>query len=131
MRHGLIGSVLLWLIAACGAAEPQAPPSAPPQAAVSVAQHPVPTMPARTTQLWASSCALCHVDGNAMAPRIGHADEWGPRLAKGRDVLLQHTLQGFNDMPPLGYCMACETADFELMIEFMTAAFGPQSGGGR
>jgi cytochrome c5 len=74
---------------------------------------------ARVTTLWSASCALCHVDGNGGAPRVGHADEWRPRLAKGSGVLLQHTLEGFNDMPPLGYCMACERADFEALIRFM------------
>jgi len=70
--------------------------------------------------LWTHSCALCHVDGNAGAPRMGNAEEWGPRLAQGKATLLQHTLDGFNQMPPLGYCMACERADFIALIEFMT-----------
>jgi cytochrome c5 len=33
--------------------------------------------------------------------------------------LLQHTLTGFRNMPPLGYCMACEEDDFIALIEFM------------
>jgi len=68
---------------------------------------------------WSRSCALCHVDGNAGAPRIGDAEAWQPRLAKGREVLLAHTIEGFNKMPPLGYCMACEEADFRALIDFM------------
>jgi cytochrome c5 len=75
----------------------------------------------RVMQMWSANCALCHVDGNAGAPRIGIAQEWQSRLAKGPAVLLQHTIEGFNDMPPLGYCMACERSDFEDMISFMTA----------
>jgi len=51
---------------------------------------------------------------------MGNAEEWGPRLAQGKATLLQHTLDGFNQMPPLGYCMACERADFIALIEFMT-----------
>ena len=73
-----------------------------------------------TAELWSRSCALCHVDGTASAPRIGNAQEWQPRLAKGRDVLLTHTLEGFGKMPPLGYCMACEHDDFVALIDFMT-----------
>jgi len=68
---------------------------------------------------WSRSCALCHVDGNAGAPRIGHAGDWQPRLAKGRELLLEHTIEGFNKMPPLGYCMACEEEDFRALIDFM------------
>jgi cytochrome c5 len=76
---------------------------------------------ARTTQMWARSCALCHVDGNGGAPRVGNSDEWGSRLVQGETALLDHTLEGLNGMPPLGYCMACERDDFVAMINFMTA----------
>jgi len=75
----------------------------------------------RVMALWARSCALCHIDGNAGAPRVGQAEEWGPRLAQGRETLLRHTVEGLNSMPPLGYCMACEREDFLAMIDFMTA----------
>jgi cytochrome c5 len=68
---------------------------------------------------WSQSCALCHVDGNGGAPRIGHPEEWRPRVAQGRDVLLEHTLDGIGNMPPLGYCMSCEAADFRALIDFM------------
>ena len=74
----------------------------------------------RTLELWARSCALCHIDGNAGAPRVGDADAWQPRLAQGRETLLRHTVEGLNSMPPLGYCMACEREDFLSMIDFMT-----------
>lgn len=81
-------------------------------------QQPDPDLMAR----WSRSCALCHVDGNGGAPRIGHPGEWQPRLAQGRDVLLEHTVEGFNRMPPLGYCMACEADDFRALIDFMAGA---------
>ena len=76
---------------------------------------------ARTLQMWSRSCALCHVDGNAGAPRMGYADEWLPRLAQGRETLLKNTVEGLNNMPPLGYCMACERDDFLALIDFMNA----------
>ena len=104
----------------CGSSEPTAD-----QASES-AQHPVPqatadqAMTPRRMQMWADSCALCHVDGNAFATRVGNAEEWLPRLAKGHDALLQNTINGLNAMPPLGYCMACEADDFSAMISFMT-----------
>ncbi len=76
-------------------------------------------MSAATSARWASSCALCHVRGEGGAPIVGDAAAWQPRLARGFDVLLEHTVEGYNSMPPLGYCMACEQADFEAMIRFM------------
>lgn len=85
---------------------------------------------ARTMQMWSRSCALCHVDGNAGAPRMGHTEEWLPRLAQGREILLKHTVEGLNSMPPLGYCMACEREDFLAMIDFMTAELANTPAGG-
>lgn len=75
-----------------------------------------------TMQRWARSCAACHVTGIAGAPRTGFRDEWAPRLAQGKDVLLKHTVEGKGKMPPLGYCSACEKEDFVAMIEFMADA---------
>lgn len=75
-------------------------------------------------QRWNRSCGLCHIDGNAGAPRIGHAEEWQNRVTKGRDVLLNGTLDGIGDMPPLGYCMACSKEDFRAMIDFMISSAG-------
>jgi cytochrome c5 len=69
---------------------------------------------------WSRTCALCHVDGSGGAPRLGHPDEWRDRVAQGRDVLLENTVRGVNNMPPLGYCMACEADDFRALIDFMT-----------
>lgn len=76
-------------------------------------------MNTETSARWAASCALCHVRGEGGAPVVGDAAAWQPRLAQGFDVLLAHTVAGYNSMPPLGYCMACERSDFEAMIRFM------------
>lgn len=103
---------LIWIVAAAALAGAVMPIAAQETATAT----PDPAIMTR----WARSCALCHLDGNAGAPRAGREDEWQPRLAQGMDVLLEHTISGFNKMPPLGYCMACEEADFRAMIEFMT-----------
>lgn len=94
---------------AASPASSNAPPTALPKA-----------LDARSAQLWSNSCALCHVDGTAGAPRVGDREAWQPRLAQGMAVLLKHTVEGLNDMPPLGYCMACENKHFTAMIEFMS-----------
>jgi cytochrome c5 len=70
-------------------------------------------------QKWTKSCALCHIGGVGGAPRVGFAEEWHPRLLKGKTALLKHTIEGFNNMPPLGYCMSCEEEDFVALIDFM------------
>ncbi|MDB2375813.1 c-type cytochrome [Gammaproteobacteria bacterium] len=69
---------------------------------------------------WARSCALCHITGEANAPVVGDTEEWQQRLQKGEAALLNNVINGINSMPPLGYCMSCEAADFRVMIDFMT-----------
>jgi cytochrome c5 len=73
---------------------------------------------------WARTCALCHVNGEGGAPRFGDRAAWAPRLEQGEDVLLDHTINGFNNMPPLGYCMDCERADFRADIRYMSTGGG-------
>jgi cytochrome c5 len=94
------------LVAGCRGAEPQVAADATAHAQ-------------RVAVLWAQHCALCHVNGEGGAPRLGDVAEWQPRVAQGTSVLLQHTLEGFNNMPPLGYCMSCEQEDFAALIQFM------------
>ncbi len=65
------------------------------------------------------SCIACHASGAAGAPRTGVAADWEPRIAKGMDVLLAHTTNGFNAMPPKGMCFDCSDADFTALIEYM------------
>ena len=76
-------------------------------------------LPQATLAQWSRSCALCHVRGEGGAPRVGDAADWQTRLDRGEDVLLQHTIEGFNNMPPLGYCMDCSADDFRRLIRFM------------
>jgi cytochrome c5 len=68
---------------------------------------------------WGRSCALCHVDGNAGAPRVGDDAAWEPRLQQSTATLLDHTVNGLGKMPPLGYCMDCSEQDFLVLTAFM------------
>lgn len=74
--------------------------SATAQAASAVA------MPTSGTDLFTQACAACHGAGIAGAPKAGDAAAWAPRIAKGKNVLYQHALQGFQGtagvMPPKG-----------------------------
>jgi cytochrome c5 len=73
---------------------------------------------------WQRSCALCHVDGNGGAPRVGDHEAWQSRIAQPSAVLLEHMQKGFGGMPPLGYCMDCSEQDFLVLTAFM-AGEGP------
>jgi cytochrome c5 len=68
---------------------------------------------------WARSCALCHITGEAGAPVVGDTANWQRRLAQGEESILRNVIDGVNSMPPLGYCMSCEEADFRAMIAYM------------
>ena len=76
--------------------------------------------PERMAQ-WTRNCALCHVRGEGGAPVLGDREAWKVRWAQGEALLLNHTVEGLNNMPPLGYCMDCEEADFLALIRFMGA----------
>jgi cytochrome c5 len=96
--------------------------------ATACSKAPEPFANAQITELgkqrWARTCAMCHVRGEGGAPRIGDRDAWSPRLAQGEEMLLEHTIDGFNNMPPLGYCMDCERDDLRAYIAFMSAGAG-------
>lgn len=48
------------------------------------------------------NCAACHVNGVAQAPRVSSRADWEPRLATGRQSLLNSVLRGKGGMPPKG-----------------------------
>jgi len=68
---------------------------------------------------WSRSCALCHITGEAGAPIVGDTAEWQRRLQQGEEAIINNVVEGFNSMPPLGYCMACEVSDFRAMVAYM------------
>jgi cytochrome c5 len=96
------------------------------QPATSVA--PRPFADAQITDLgqarWARTCAMCHVRGEGGAPKIGDAVEWDKRLAQGETAVLDHAINGFGNMPPLGYCYDCEREDLRAYIRFMATGGG-------
>ncbi len=109
MRAGLIAG-LTCLTLGCGDGAPKAP-------------EPKPFADAHITAdgiaRWSRTCAMCHVNGEGGAPKIGDSQAWAERLSQGEDVVMQHTIEGLNNMPPLGYCMDCEREDFRAMVRFM------------
>jgi cytochrome c5 len=54
-----------------------------------------PAMPTTGEGLFQQTCSACHGQGIAGAPKAGDKAAWTPRIAKGKDVLYQHAMQGF------------------------------------
>ena len=46
---------------------------------------------------------------------------WKPLLAKGEQVLVSHTKQGYKNMPARGLCDSCTDEDYAALIRFMSA----------
>jgi cytochrome c5 len=57
-------------------------------------------------QVYQRICMTCHDQGIAGAPRQGDREDWGPRIEKGMNVLITHSIEGFQGnqgvMPPRG-----------------------------
>jgi cytochrome c5 len=72
-------------------------------------------------QVYNTFCFACHATGVSESPLLGDAEAWAPRIAKGLDMLMTNTLNGFNIMPPKGTCMACSDAELQAAIDYMIA----------
>ncbi len=64
-------------------------------------------------------CMACHASGVSGAPKTGVASDWTARIAKGKDVLADHAINGFNAMPAKGGCMDCSDDEIVAAIEHM------------
>jgi cytochrome c5 len=73
-------------------------------------------------RLYEQTCKACHTTALSGAPLSGRPADWAPRMAQGTETLLDHTINGFKGMPPLGSCMDCSEEDFLALIDFMSQA---------
>lgn len=71
--------------------------------------------------IYERSCVACHALPDAQAPLTGHAAAWGARVkARGADGLLRSAVEGYGNMPAMGYCPDCSADDFNALIAFMS-----------
>jgi cytochrome c5 len=110
---------LLVLLTSCGADKPAGAP-------VTQSSALGPSSPASQSlaDLYNRSCRSCHAQGAATAPRTGDYAAWQPRLEQGMDVLLEHSINGYQGMPPMGMCFDCEEENFRALIAFMATGEG-------
>lgn len=75
---------------------------------------------AANNAVYDKTCAMCHASGIAGAPRLGNADDWAPRIAKGVSVLYTSALKGTaKGMPPKGGNLALSDAEVKGAVDFM------------
>ncbi|WP_338723025.1 c-type cytochrome [Pseudomonas tolaasii] len=109
MRRILLSLVVLGLLTACDDSPKK------------TSEHAGTGMPAdpALAQVYDTSCKLCHANPASGAPLSGDHAAWRPRVAQGADTLLDHSINGYNGMPPMGLCMQCTEAQFLALISFM------------
>ena len=49
-----------------------------------------------------ANCAMCHAGGLMGAPKIGDNDQWAPRIAQGKEILVKNAINGIRMMPAKG-----------------------------
>ena len=108
--------------AATAPAEPAAPAPAPDAAAAPAAAVPVADA-ALGKSVYGKTCALCHAAGIAGAPKPGTKDEWGPRIAQGKETLYKHAMEGFTGskgaMPARGGNAKLTDEEVKAAVDFM------------
>lgn len=71
-------------------------------------------------QIYDDYCFSCHTPGLSGAPKIGDREAWEFRLAQGKAVLLDSTINGIQPaMPPRGVCFDCSDQDLEHAIDYI------------
>ncbi|MDZ7660753.1 c-type cytochrome [Thiohalophilus sp.] len=68
--------------------------------------------------VYQQACFACHGTGAAGAPKL-EKSAWGDRLAKGKDTLYNHALNGFNAMPAKGGRADLSDADVKAAVDYM------------
>jgi cytochrome c5 len=82
--------------------------------------------------IWLETCEGCHGYGIAGSPKIGDLGAWAPRLAKGKEVLYLHALDGVfgkgsTFMPPRGGNEKLTDDEVRAAVDYMvTASSGAQ-----
>lgn len=71
--------------------------------------------------IWEETCKVCHSTGLAGAPVIGNQTAWDKRLARGKDSLYQHALEGWGDMPARGGNPALSDDEVRLAVDYMVS----------
>ena len=107
------------MLAACGqksADGNSATPAAAPAAVAVTSADPA------IQKIFDTTCKSCHGVPASGAPQAGDSKAWAPRVAQGKDALIDHAINGFKGMPPMGMCPQCSEKDFTALIEMMSGA---------
>lgn len=117
LQFASLGVCLLAALTACGQQ------SAAPAASVRAETVAEVSLDPALEPVYQRSCSVCHSNAATTgAPLARDRAAWAPRIAQGREVLLDHTINGFNGMPPMGACSDCTEEQYVALIEYMANA---------
>ncbi len=74
-------------------------------------------------EVFNAACMACHSTGAAGAPKVGDTAAWGPRIAKGTEVLYASFVNGVpgTAMVAKGGCVSCSEEEFNAAVDYMVA----------
>jgi cytochrome c5 len=79
----------------------------------------VPAEPKSGKEVYDSVCFACHASGVLGAPKFRDQADWASRIAKGKDVLLQNSINGLNAMPARGGNPSLTDEELQAAIDYM------------
>jgi cytochrome c5 len=84
-----------------------------------------PSLSSLQAQQYQTVCSRCHARPETGAPIVGDVAAWEERRATGFAKLLEHTIDGWQTMPPLGTCGSCSEADFRALVAYVSGVPDP------
>lgn len=71
-------------------------------------------------------CMACHTLSVWGAPKLGDRAAWTPRISKGKEALYFSARNGFNKMPPRGYCDFCTDDELRAAVDYLIGKAQPR-----
>lgn len=103
-------------LATFGCSKKEEAPPAPAPAPVAEAEK-APT--AAGAEIYQASCAACHAEGIAGAPKTGDKEFWGGKISGGTDQLVQNAINGIGTMLPKGGNPNLTDDEVRAAVEYM------------
>ena len=70
------------------------------------------------------NCALCHSSGMMNSPKIGDKEQWAPRIAQGKEMLVNNAIKGIGVMPAKGGNTSLSDAEVAAAVVWMANSSG-------
>lgn len=67
-------------------------------------------------------CRTCHSVTSPGIPKLHSKSDWKARLAKGNEQLYDNAINGFQGMPPRGFCSDCTGDEIKAAVDYMLNA---------